>query len=202
MRPKNEASFRIAFCILLLFLTPAAQGGAPPSKYLPQDWPGTGIDQWKNDQGKLVSRADWKGKYLLATLAFTGCQSTCPMVLRTLKQLDQRLQDLKVSNYEILVLSIDPQVDTFKALRAFRKNHGYHSSRWHFLTARIEAARKAAGDLDMGFGEKVQSTQQIMHTNKIAIINPVGSIALYVDGIHGGLEEAVDYFLKQRRPEQ
>jgi protein SCO1/2 len=86
-----------------------------------------------NQFGKQVSLDDAKNKVLLFNFFFTRCPSICPGLTKNMKKLQQSF----VKNPEIvqfISISVDPEHDSFPALRKFADRFGVNHDSWWFVT--------------------------------------------------------------------
>lgn len=71
-----------------------------------------------DDQGKVVTAADYRGKVKLLYFGYTHCPDVCPLTLAHLHVVMQRLGKL-ADGARILFVSVDPARDTPEALHAY-----------------------------------------------------------------------------------
>jgi protein SCO1 len=91
-----------------------------------------------------------KGKIVVIQFMFTKCDQLCPMVTPNLVKVQRRLQEQAPGEVKIVSISVDPDHDTPKALRAYAAK--FHvGPGWQFLTGRkseIERLRRELGVFD------------------------------------------------------
>jgi protein SCO1/2 len=79
------------------------------------------------------------GRIVIINEIFTGCRSSCPLIMARLAEL-QDLLGRRMEQVSILSISVDPVIDTPQTLRAyaeaFNARHG-----WYFLTGEADAVR-------------------------------------------------------------
>jgi cytochrome oxidase Cu insertion factor (SCO1/SenC/PrrC family) len=79
------------------------------------------------------------GRIVIINEIFTGCRSSCPLIMARLAEL-QDLLGRRMEQVSILSISVDPVIDTPQTLRAyadaFNARHG-----WYFLTGEAGAVR-------------------------------------------------------------
>lgn len=68
--------------------------------------------------GRERTAADWRGKVLLLFFGYTHCPEVCPTTLYTLSQ-TMRLLGTSAADVQVLFVTLDPQRDTARVLRAF-----------------------------------------------------------------------------------
>ncbi|TAN47791.1 MAG: SCO family protein [Methylococcaceae bacterium] len=126
---------------------------------------------WTDDQGKAVSLADWRGKPVLMTMAFSTCRKFCPITLARLAEV-QKLYDQRGIDAEFVVISYDP-ADTWQSWATFRKTHHYERANWHFLTGGVEATKAISQLLGMDYWFY---DEHVLHNFKIVRLGPTGVI--------------------------
>ncbi|MBI1281236.1 MAG: redoxin domain-containing protein [Anaerolineaceae bacterium] len=73
-----------------------------------------------NQNEKLISLSDFRGKMVLMFFGFTNCTDVCPVTLLQFKQIRQKLGD-KASNAAFLFISVDPKRDTAAVIGDYLK---------------------------------------------------------------------------------
>jgi len=138
-----------------------------------------------NHNGKAVSSADWAGHVVIANFIFTRCTTVCPVA--TLKM--KRILDSTPDSVQLLSLSVDPEYDTPRVLRAFRARFKISSSRWQFLTGSFAAIRQvvqqgfkiAMGVSNTDTNTDGESAPTIIHSSRFVLLDRVGRIRGYFD---------------------
>ncbi len=74
-----------------------------------------------------------RGKIVMINFVLTTCKDTCPMVTANLAQVQSLLGDKVGGAITMISLSVDPQRDQPKELKAFADNFGVKPG-WYFLT--------------------------------------------------------------------
>lgn len=141
---------------------------------------------------KLITNADYKGKVYVLEFFFASCPSICPKMNKNM--VDIQNQFFGNPNFGIVSVTIDPEHDTSEVLREHAEILGVKSSNWHFLTG----DKKYIYDLaNKGFnlyaGENSKVNGGFEHSGLFALIDKDGNIRcrkdeygnpiLYYDGI-------------------
>ncbi len=112
---------------------------------------------------------------------FTTCQSICPIMNSNLQKVYKRFADRN----DVLLLShtVDPEVDSVAALKAYASLMGVTDSRWLFVTGNKKELYEAARtsyllNSDKGDG----GADDFIHTQKFALIDKNQHIRGYYDG--------------------
>ena len=144
-------------------------------------------ETWKDDSGQTVKLATLKGKKIVFAMVYTSCQSACPLITKKMKAIEKKLDDTKVAA-EFLIVSFDTEHESEKSLTHFRKHMGLDSKNWHLLRGLDSATRKLANLFDVKFSKKPDSNE-IMHDNKIFLINESGELVKTLEGLTGETKE-------------
>ncbi|EOR93686.1 SCO1/SenC family electron transport protein [Arcticibacter svalbardensis MN12-7] len=84
-----------------------------------------------NQDGKVVTGKDFKGKIYVADFFFTSCPSICPVMHRNML----KLYDKYKGNDQVKIAShtIDYKTDTPEKLKAYATKLGVEGTQWEFL---------------------------------------------------------------------
>jgi cytochrome oxidase Cu insertion factor (SCO1/SenC/PrrC family) len=123
------------------------------------------------------------GKVTLLSLIYTRCGDGmgCPLATHRMRQLKERLdqQPSAVARVRFVSLSFDPDRDTPRVMRAYRRESvpGSGGVPWHFLTTR---SRTEVETLLRAFGQDVWTRRagggSLAHVLKLFLIDPRGSV--------------------------
>jgi len=116
------------------------------SEWLPESKRGKAVSLplFENQAGRQVTTEDLRGAPVALSFIYTRCenQRKCPLVARTMAELQKEVQQAKITPHPRLALvTYDPEYDTPKQLKAFGKTHGVHFTDTAMLL-RPEADRK------------------------------------------------------------
>jgi protein SCO1 len=130
-----------------------------------------------DDQGKSVSLANWQGRQVIITMAYSACRKYCPLTLAKLIEL-QHLLDRRKIEAEFVVISYDPLSDTWQNWAEYRNTHKLHGNNWHFLTGSPEDTKAISQLLGMDFW---LYDDHVMHNFKIVRLDQKGFIEKILD---------------------
>lgn len=91
-----------------------------------------------------------RGRIVTVNLAYTRCRGICPTGFAKLRALQEDLGDDLGREVVMYTLTLDPEHDTPKVLRAARREYGAHDG-WTFLTGSadgVEEVRRSLGLFD------------------------------------------------------
>jgi len=152
-----------------------------------------------NQDGRMVSLAQWKGKVVLLTFIYTRCPlpNFCVRMSRNFADIDKTLQaDPKLyARTHLLSVSFDPKYDTPKVLRSYG---GAYTGRytqetfahWDFAAPPEKELAKVLQFFDVGATPEKDHT--ITHSLSTVIIGPDGKIAQWYPGNDWTPQQALD----------
>jgi protein SCO1/2 len=135
--------------------------------------------QWTDDQGHSVAMADWAGRPALLTLAYGSCRRICSTSLRLLERAQQEADARKV-DLSVIVVSLDPRVDTPASWREYRAEHRLQRANWHFLDGTPALTRRVADLLEMQYWVY---DDHVLHDLRIAAVDVSGRIVARIDWV-------------------
>lgn len=138
-----------------------------------------------DQNGKVFTQNDVKGKVFVAEYFFTTCGTICPKMNMQM----QRVHKAYRSNdkLEILSFTVNPEVDTVEQMKRYAAEHGADSKQWHFLTGNKEQlydlARKSFFVLKPAEAENQGDVgSDFIHTNNFVLVDEKMRIRGYYDG--------------------
>jgi protein SCO1/2 len=145
-----------------------------------------------DQNNKIISNKDYKGKVYIVEFFFTTCPTICPKM--NLNMIDIQNKFFGNPNFGIASITIDPEHDTAEVLKKHAEELGVKSSNWHFLTgdkANIYDIANKGFNLYAGENSKVNGGFE--HSGLFALIDKNGDIRcrkddfgnpiLYYDGL-------------------
>lgn len=145
-----------------------------------------------NQDNQKISNETYKGKVYVIEFFFTICPSICPKMNLSMLSIENKF--FGNPNFGIVSITIDPEHDTPKVLKAHKGLLGAKSSNWNFLTG----DKNSILDLsNKGFniyaGENSKVNGGFEHSGLFALIDKNGTIRcrrdkfgnpiLYYDGL-------------------
>lgn len=142
---------------------------------------------WRTDAGETVSLTRWKGERVVLTMVFTSCQATCPITMGKLRDIQARFDRENLAAH-FLIVSFDPARDTPEKLAAYRVATEHTRPNWTFLVGSEEDTRTLAMLLGVKYSRN-PTTGDIMHDNKIVLLNGEGEITKELLGLDAPIED-------------
>jgi len=160
----------------------AARAGAAT----PRVWQLGGL--WRDDQDRPVTFDAWRGRPALLTMAYGSCRRVCSTTLRLLQHA-QAQADARGLDLEVVVVSLDPTVDTPAAWRQFRAERGLQRANWHFLGGSPALTRRVAALLELRYWVY---DEHVLHDFRIAAVDPAGRIVARMDWVDDPVDALLD----------
>src|SRR5574343_20064 len=134
-----------------------------------------------NQNGKVITNKDYKGKIYVADFFFTTCQTICPKMTTNMTW----LQDQIKNNPKVKLLShtVFPDEDTVEVLKRYAKERGVIDSKWNLVTGKKEEIYKIARQsyLVVKTG-KPDELYDMVHTENFVLVDQKGRIRGFYDG--------------------
>lgn len=134
-----------------------------------------------NQDGRLVSSADWKGKIVVADFFFTHCPTICPRMTKSLGSIQQAYK----GDGEILINSftVDPERDSVAQLKSYSRRFGLDHTNWHLLTGdKKEIYRLARNSFMIVATDGDGGPGDFIHSENLVLVDKQRRIRGYYDG--------------------
>jgi protein SCO1/2 len=145
--------------------------------------------KWTNQDGKNLEMKDLKGDVLVMVMIYTSCKAACPRLVADMRNIESRLSESIKGNVKLVLVSIDPKVDTPERLKAFSIENQMEGEQWEFLRSTEENTREFAAVLAVNY--KKISPMDFSHSNIISVFNAEGELAFQQEGLGVNSDETV-----------
>jgi protein SCO1/2 len=145
--------------------------------------------KWTNQNGQNIEMKDLKGKVLVMVMIYTSCKSACPRLVADMRNIESRLPENIKENVKLVLVSIDPEVDTPKRLKAFSIENKMEGDQWLFLRSTEENTREFAAVLAVNY--KKIAPLDFSHSNIISVFNAEGELAYQQEGLGVNSDETI-----------
>jgi protein SCO1 len=138
---------------------------------------------YTNQNNEKVSLEDLKGEVWLADFIFTNCETVCPPMTYNMTQLQEKLKEEGVEDYRIVSFSVDPEVDTPKALKEYIGKYDADTSKWELLTgySQDEISKFAEKSFKSLVADDPNS-DQVIHQTSFYLVNQEGTVVKSYSG--------------------
>lgn len=132
-----------------------------------------------NQNGKMITQADYLGKIYIADFFFTTCPTICPVMTKNMASIQKSIGD------EVLLLShsVTPEIDSVAQLKKYALEKGVDDGKWNLVTGDkkqiYELARKSylAAKTDGDGGPF-----DMIHTENFILVDKERRIRGFYDG--------------------
>lgn len=147
-----------------------------------------------NQFGKRVSlNNDLKGKILVIDFFFTTCPSICPRLttnmkmLQTLFRKDPKKEGSLDTAIQLISITVNPEKDTFQAMRVYADRYGVNHDNWWFLTGDKKTIYNyARNELHLTVGPGDGGADDFIHTEQMTLLDK----DRYIRGYYSGLNDS------------
>lgn len=148
-----------------------------------------------NQEGKIITEQDVKGKIYVVDFFFTTCPTICPAMSDEMFRIGQAFAD--EPNVLLLSHTVDPDTDRPEQLKAYAQKFGLPPNKWLFLTgdkADLYRIARKGYLLEASIGSG--GPTDFIHTQNFALIDYNRRIR----GIYDGLDKnEIDMLIKDIR---
>lgn len=128
------------------------------------------------DQASQAQRLDvYRGQPTLITMFYGSCPMACPLLIDTVRAIETALTPQERARIRVLMVSIDPERDTPKALAALAEQRRIDAKRWTLARAEANDVRMLAATLNIQYRKLPNG--EYNHTSVITLLDPEGRLA-------------------------
>ncbi len=129
-----------------------------------------------NQDGQRVTLQGLRGHVVLLTGFYSGCGSTCPMLLRDAREAVASLRDDERARLRVIAVTLDPARDDVAQLGRVANARGMRSPLFHFVTGDPTSVGRALDDLSIA-RTRDGRTGVIEHANVFVLVDRDGRVA-------------------------
>lgn len=189
---KNRWCFLLVFPIFALFL---AFQSCNKKENVAKEKPISDLSiynlpsKWTDQNGQNIEMKNLRGKVLVMVMIYTSCKSACPRLVADMRNIESRLPDNIKEHVKLVLVSIDPEVDTPKRLKEFAIANKMDGEQWEFLRSTEENTREFAAVLAVNY--KKIAPLEFSHSNIITVFNAEGELAYQQEGLGVNSDETI-----------
>ena len=136
--------------------------------------------QFVNQDGNMISNADFAGKVYLVEFFFSTCPTICPKMNKNLVDIQNSFPNR--SDFGIASFTINPDYDTQEVLKTYAENYGVTNPNWHFMTGDKDALYNLANTGFNLYAAEVEGADGgFEHSGNFALIDKEGYIRSRTD---------------------
>ncbi len=137
--------------------------------------------KWKTEEDKTIVLNNLKGKTLVMVMIYTSCKSACPRLVADMRNIEKKIPKYLQNKIQYVMISIDPETDTPKKLKAFAIENQMDGKQWTFLQGSINSVREFANVLAVKY--KQISPMDFSHSNIISVFDSQGELVHQQEGL-------------------
>jgi protein SCO1/2 len=145
--------------------------------------------KWTNQNGQNIEMKNLRGKVLVMVMIYTSCKAACPRLVADMRNIESRLPENIKEHVKLVLVSIDPEVDTPKRLKVFSIENKMEGDQWLFLRSTEENTREFAAVLAVNY--KKIAPLEFSHSNIISVFNAEGELAYQQEGLGVNSDETI-----------
>ena len=149
---------------------------------------------WNTEEGKVIQLEDLKGETLVMVMIYTTCKAACPRLVADMRNIEAQIPKSNLEDLNFVLISIDPETDTPKRLKAFAKENLMDGEQWTFLQGTESGVREFANVLAVKYKEI--SPLDFSHSNIISVFNSKGELMHQQEGLGVNNRETVETILE------
>ena len=152
-------------------------------------------EKWTNQDGKDIELKELRGKVLVMVMIYTSCKAACPRLVADMRHIEERIPEEYKDKVQLVLVSIDPTVDTPKRLKAFAIENKMDAKPWLFLRSSEENTREFAAVLAVNY--KKVSPIDFSHSNIISVFNTQGELVFQQEGLGVNSDATVNKIIEE-----
>ena len=133
-----------------------------------------------NQEGQVVTQADFKDKIYVADFFFTTCPTICPIMKIQMTRLYEKFKDHE--DVRLLSHSIDPIHDSVEVLKAFADRLEVSAPKWHMVTGDKAAIYEIGEEHYLVTTGDPNKLSEHIHSGAFILVDKERRIRGYYDG--------------------
>ena len=174
---KRELNMKILLTVTLLFFLSA-------NSLAQENLSQTSIYQingsWQDQNAEGFEITDLLGKKQVLSMIYTSCQHVCPVIVSSMKKIDQLLPEANKDEVGFVLVSFTPDFDTHEILMGYAKKHQLDLDRWTLLRTGSEKVREMA--MLLGIKYQLLDNNEVNHSNLISVLDETGTLLFQESG--------------------
>lgn len=183
----------LAGCALLEVPAEPTSSNAASDALPPGELPGSSIYHLEvaltDHSGDAVPLSVFAGQPVLISMFYASCPSACPMLIGDIQALEAAMSEAERARTRVLLVSLDPEADTPRALSSVIAQHGIDAERWRLTSPEPRQVRDIAALL--GISYQAIEGGEMHHSSIITLLDPAGTPVARVEGLRQSPEPIV-----------
>lgn len=148
---------------------------------------------WQTSNNETIPLKSLVGKSQLIALIYTGCSSSCPLIVESMKRVEQKIPAKMRKKFGFVLVSLTPDTDYPKVLKAFAERKKLNQN-WTLLRGSNESVRTLSNALNGRY--KFVKDGDVAHSNSVTLVNEKGQIQFQSSGTMDGVKAIIEFIEK------
>jgi protein SCO1/2 len=149
---------------------------------------------WHTQNNETIVLSALKGKTLVMVMIYTSCKAACPRLVADMRDIESKIPRDKLEKINFVLVSIDPETDDPKRLKAFAIANLMDAPQWTFLQGTKTSVQEFANVLAVKY--KQISPMDFSHSNIISVFNTEGELIHQQEGLGVNNKETVEKIIE------
>lgn len=138
--------------------------------------------EWTTQSEKPLKISDFKGHYVVISMIYLGCASSCPMTVAKMKDVEKLLSEESQAKTKFVLVTFDFKRDTPAVMLKYAKKTKLNLDRWTFLRSKNESTVRELSNL-IDFKYKELSNGEFDHSFALVALDTEGRILGRTEGV-------------------
>ncbi len=136
----------------------------------------------RDQEGRVRALSEFKNKTVLVNFIFTSCSAVCPLQTQQIAAVQKQIPSAYRDTIRFLSVSVDPQYDSPKKLKAYAKARGVNFANWSLMTGDAQAIAQFTHLLG-AFDPRVNNPSPADHTTQLYLFDKRGNLMQRYNGV-------------------
>lgn len=150
---------------------------------------------WHTQNNETIALSALQGKTLVMVMIYTSCKAACPRLVAQMRDIESKMPTDKLDQINFVLVSIDPETDDPKRLKAFAIANNMNAPHWTFLQGTKTSVQEFANVLSVKY--KQISPMDFSHSNIISVFNTKGELIHQQEGLGVNNKETITSIIKE-----
>ncbi len=150
---------------------------------------------WHTQNNETIALSALQGKTLVMVMIYTSCKAACPRLVAQMRDIESKMPTDKLDQINFVLVSIDPETDDPKRLKAFAIANNMNAPHWTFLQGTKTSVQEFANVLSVKY--KQISPMDFSHSNIISVFNTKGELIHQQEGLSVNNKETIKSIIKE-----
>lgn len=148
---------------------------------------------WQTESNETMPLESLAGKPQVIALIYTGCSNSCPLIVESMKRIEQEMPAKMRKKIGFVLVSLTPDTDYPKVLKAFAEKKKLNQN-WKLLRGSNKSVRTLSNALNGRY--KFVKDGDVAHSNTVTLLNEKGQIQFQSSGTLVGVKPIIEYIDK------